>query len=85
VAAKHREMRGVSLPPGERAGGTGYALAYAHINADGSLDGPNSLAHPLGGQHCLKVSSSPHNVVVTPTIGTGGITIADTQGTPYVT
>jgi len=54
------------------AGAPGSALAFAHVNADGTLDGANSknvTLSPSGatGVHCLNVTTAqaPQNVVAT--------------------
>jgi Collagen triple helix repeat (20 copies) len=58
-------------PPGP-AGPAGSALAFAHVEADGSVDpSPNTLnvapqgAHPSEGVYCLRTTVAVHNVIAT--------------------
>lgn len=71
------------LPKGETGatGPAGSALAYAHINADGTVDQANSknVTVPLSapGQYCLDVTTGerPHNVVasIDAAVGNSGV------------
>jgi len=88
--AHAKQLKGAQGVPGQpgQPGAAGSAIAYAHVNADGTLDGPNSknvtsLSHPSSGNYCLEVAGTPHNAVVTPGLATG-ISIADSQGVPFV-
>lgn len=72
---------GATGPPGA----AGSALAYAHINPDGSVDTANSksigavnVAHPLTGVYCLSGVPASHSVVAN--VGwTGGAIVAITN------
>lgn len=61
------------------AGAAGTALAYMHVNSDGSIDAPNSknpavVTHSVAGVYCLTnlPTGAPHNAVASVGgIGTG--------------
>jgi hypothetical protein len=65
-------MDGVDGADGD-AGPPGTALAYGHVNPDGSLDGPRSqnvdsvtkLSGSSAGVYCIALSVTPENVVAT--------------------
>jgi hypothetical protein len=67
--------QGPKGPTGPRGlpGPSGSAVAYAHVNADGTLDAANSknvasgnIAHPSTGVYCFSgLSFTPHAVAVT--------------------
>jgi hypothetical protein len=76
-ASQRSRLRG---PKGERgpqgpagaAGAPGSAIAFAHVNPDGTLDAANSRnvalrAAPVPGAYCLDVTAAqaPHNIVAT--------------------
>jgi hypothetical protein len=65
--------------PGGATGAPGSAIAFAHINPDGTLDSANSKnvalrATPVAGAYCLDVTApqSPQNVVATLDISATG-------------
>lgn len=74
-----RGARGPAGPAGA-AGKAGSALAYAHINSDGTLDAAGSLGvtaanfvHNGAGQYCFSgLSFTPKNVVSTIDAASGG-------------
>ncbi len=74
-------------------GAAGTAVAYAHVNADGTVDAANSknvananIAHPAVGVYCFSgLSFTVHSVITTPDAygPTDGILVNPTfHGTP---
>lgn len=75
--------QGAAGPQGP-AGTAGSALAYAHINADGTLDAAHSSGvtvanykHNGAGVYCFSgLSFTPHNVVATVDAASGGTSMS---------
>jgi hypothetical protein len=72
---------GAAGAPGDKGdtGAPGSALAYAHVNEDGTIEAGNAknveVVYDANGLYCLRVTSSPFPVVVVATvdsIGTDG-------------
>ncbi|HEY1597706.1 MAG TPA: collagen-like protein [Thermoleophilaceae bacterium] len=70
-------------------GAPGTALAYAHVNADGTLDAANSKnvdrtsGIATAGYYCIQTSVPVHNVVVTPDSPTVARTATAGKSDPF--